>query len=74
MYSKIEINDFISVVDNYDQSVRIKVLDDEVDYNQLGEYEIKVIAIDLSKNQSFGIFLVKVLDLSPPEIVLKKLS
>lgn len=65
------IDEFIEVKDNYDLNLNIKVLDSNLDYNQLGTYEITVIVTDISKNTSQETFLVSVVDQDPPDLVLK---
>ncbi|BCR35495.1 hypothetical protein [Mariniplasma anaerobium] len=65
------VEDFLKVEDNYDANIRLKILDEQVDYDQLGVYEMTVIATDLSRNSSNEIFLVNIVDQSPPDLILK---
>jgi hypothetical protein len=65
------LEDFIEVKDNYDLNSRIKVLDEFVEYHQLGSYEITIVATDISGNTSMEKFLLSMTDQSPPDLVLK---
>lgn len=71
VHSVLQISDFITVSDNYDQTIRLKVFDGNVNYHQLGEYEIRVVATDLSNNYSEAFLLAKIVDTTPPEIILR---
>lgn len=65
------VEDFITVKDNYDSNIRLKILDELVDYEHLGTYEITIVATDLSNNSSQETFLLNIIDQSPPDLVLK---
>jgi hypothetical protein len=69
--STLILDDFIEVKDNYDLNSKIKVLDEFVDYNQLGSYDITIVATDISGNTSIEKFLLTITDQSPPDLVLK---
>lgn len=69
--SSFILEDFITIQDNYDLNSKIEILDDYVDYNQLGDYEITVVATDMSRNSSVETFLLRIIDQSPPDIILK---
>ncbi len=70
VHEPLIIEDFIEVKDNYDLNVRLKIIDSNINYDQLGLYEIIVIATDISNNTTKETFLVSVVDQKPPDLVL----
>ncbi|MFA5693216.1 MAG: hypothetical protein WC907_06315, partial [Acholeplasmataceae bacterium] len=62
---------FLTITDNYDKDLNVEIIDDNINYNQLGNYFIDVIVTDSSNNQSFLEIEVNIIDLTIPEIILK---
>jgi hypothetical protein len=71
VYETFSLEDFIIVKDNYDSNVRISIMDEFVDYSKLGIYELTVVATDLSQNSTKETFLINIVDISPPDLILK---
>ncbi len=61
-----------SISDNRDNldSLEVQILDRAYDANQLGEYEVKVIAIDMFSNTTEKTVNVKVVDKTAPEFII----
>ncbi|AUD62429.1 hypothetical protein BK010_02090 [Tenericutes bacterium MO-XQ] len=70
VHELLNINDYIDFKDNYDQILNINVIGDEEPFDQLGYYDIKVVAVDRSKNVSEISYILEVVDQTPPDLIL----
>ena len=61
----------IEVKDNYDKDLVVIIEDGDINYNELGEHQIIIRAIDSSLNEKKEYIHIKIIDLSYPEIILK---
>lgn len=61
----------IEVKDNYDKDLVIVIEDNDIDYKELGEHQVTIRAIDSSLNETVELIVIKIIDLSYPEIILK---
>lgn len=61
----------IEVKDNYDKDLVVIIEDDDINYNELGEHQVTIRAIDSSLNETVEHIVIKIIDLSYPEIILK---
>ena len=61
----------IEAKDNYDKDLVVIIEDGDINYNELGEHQIVIRAIDSSLNETKEYIHIKIIDLSYPEIILK---
>ncbi len=65
----LKINDYFIVSDNYDSKEELTIeIIDNIDYEQLGKYYFKIIAIDSSNNKQTKTLPVYIIDSTPPTI------
>ena len=70
-FQEVSYTSYIAFVDNYDETIENFIFDDsQVNYLQVGIYDLNVIAYDQSKNESQASIEVIVLDVTPPTITL----
>lgn len=72
IYENINYKDFFLVKDNYDKDIKIIFDDQDINYNKVGKYPLKVNALDQSLNEIIYETYVYIMDLISPKIVLKK--
>lgn len=63
-----EVNKWIQVTDNSQESCQVKVIHSDVDTQKIGKYTIEVEAIDSSQNKAHEILEVQVVDKTAPDI------
>lgn len=61
----------IEVKDNYDKDIVVIIEDGDMNYKELGEHQVTIRAIDSSLNETVEHIVIKIIDLSYPEIILK---
>ena len=68
VYGQLNIFDFIKVNDNHDQNLIVNVMTDEVDFNTLGTYNLRICVSDQSLNTTCMDSNIEVNDTTAPEI------
>lgn len=68
VYGKLNIFDFIKVKDNHDQNLIVNIMTDEVDFNTLGTYNLRICVSDQSLNTTCMDSKIEVMDTTSPEI------
>lgn len=70
VHALLNIHDYLEITDNYDANLNINIIGDEEPFDELGYYDIKVVAVDRSKNASEIAYILEVVDRTPPDLIL----
>jgi hypothetical protein len=65
---QLNIYDFIKVNDNHDQNLIVNIMTDDVDFNTLGTYQLRICVSDQSLNTTCMDSKIDVIDTTSPEI------
>ncbi|MGB0202752.1 MAG: hypothetical protein ACPGJL_00620 [Acholeplasmataceae bacterium] len=68
VYDHLNIFDFIKVNDNHDQNLIVNIMTDEVDFDTLGTYDLRICVSDQSLNTTCIDSKIVVIDTTSPEI------
>ncbi len=67
----LDLNQFYVITDNYDQSPNVSLTDNEVNYQAIGSYPIRIDVYDQSGNHTYHETFLQIQDLLEPTLALK---